>query len=306
MGVIGCGWAAHFAARGIDVRAWDPDPQAPALWARNVERAWPALEELGLAPGASPGRVAFCNSMEEAVAGAALVQESAPERLELKRDLLAELDALADPDAIVASSTSGYRVSELIARCRVARERVLVAHPFNPVYLIPLVELAGGSDTPASLLDAAEALYAEAGKTVLRVDGELDGFVANRLQEALWREALHMLAAGEATVEQLDRSITAGPGLRWALMGPLLTYHLAGGEGGMAQMLDHFGPSLEAPWTRLAAPPLTGALRDSVVAGCDDEAGGRSVDDLVRERDKGLVAILRALREAGVGTPGRG
>lgn len=304
MGVIGCGWAAHFAARGIDVRAWDPDPQAAALWARSADRAWPALEALGLAPGASPDRVVFCERREEAVAGADLVQESAPERLELKQDLLAEIDALADPEAIVASSTSGYRISELRARCRVAPERVLVAHPFNPVYLIPLVELAGGSDTAVAFLDRAEALYAQAGKTVLRVDGELDGFVANRLQEAIWREALHMLAAGEATVEQLDRSITAGPGLRWALMGPLLTYHLAGGEGGMAHMLDHFGPSLEAPWTRLAAPPLTAALRDAVVAGCDEEAGGRSVDDLVRERDRGLVAILRALREAGVGTRG--
>ena len=304
MGVIGCGWAAHFAARGIDVRAWDPDPQAAALWARSADRAWPALEALGLVPGASPGRVVFCEHREEAVAGADLVQESAPERLELKQDLLAEIDALADPEAIVASSTSGYRISELRARCRVAPERVLVAHPFNPVYLIPLVEIAGGPDTPAALLDHAEALYAQAGKTVLRVDGELDGFVANRLQEAIWREALHMLAAGEATVEQLDRSITAGPGLRWALMGPLLTYHLAGGEGGMAHMLDHFGPSLEAPWTRLAAPPLTAALRDAVVAGCDEEAGGRSVDDLVRERDRGLVAILLALREAGVGTRG--
>ena len=304
MGVIGCGWAAHFAARGMEVRAWDPDPEAPALWARSAERAWPALEELGLSPGASPGRVTFCEHREEAVAGAALVQESAPERLELKQELLGELDALADPEALVASSTSGYPLSQLIARCRVAPERVLVAHPFNPVYLVPLVELAGSSETPAALLDRAEALYAGAGKTVLRVDGELDGFVANRLQEAIWREALHMLAAGEATVEEIDRSITAGPGLRWALMGPLLTYHLAGGEGGMAHMLDHFGPSLEAPWTRLAAPPLTDALRSAVVEGCDEEAGGRSVDDLVRERDRGLVALLKALREAGVGTPG--
>ena len=138
------------------------------------------------------------------MAGAALVQESAPERLELKQELLGELDALADPEALVASSTSGYPLSQLIARCRVAPERVLVAHPFNPVYLVPLVELAGSSETPAALLDRAEALYAGAGKTVLRVDGELDGFVANRLQEAIWREALHMLAAGEATVEELS------------------------------------------------------------------------------------------------------
>lgn len=304
MGVIGCGWASHFARRGIEVRAWDPDPDAPGLLERTLELAWPAMESLGLCEGAAPERIRFLASAEEAMEGAVLVQENAPERLALKQDLLAELDRDSSREAIIASSTSGYRISELTARCTRAPERIVVGHPFNPVYLLPLVELVAGPGTSAAAMDRARAIYEEAGKIVLRLDHEVDGFVADRLQEAMWREALHMVANGEATVEQLDLSITAGPGLRWALMGPMLTFHLAGGEGGMAHMLDHFGPSLESPWTRLAAPELTPELRDAVVGGCEEAAAGRSVTDLVRERDRGLVTLLRALQAAGVGTPG--
>ncbi len=304
MGVIGCGWASHFARRGIEVRAWDPDPEAPALLERTLELAWPAMESLGLCEGAAPERIRFLASAEEAMEGAVLIQENAPERLALKQDLLAELDRDSSRKAIIASSTSGYRISELTARCTRAPERIVVGHPFNPVYLLPLVELVAGPGTSAAAMDRARAIYEEAGKIVLRLDNEVDGFVADRLQEAMWREALHMVANGEATVEQLDLSITAGPGLRWALMGPMLTFHLAGGEGGMAHMLDHFGPSLESPWTRLAAPELTPDLRDAVVGGCEEAAAGRSVTDLVRERDRGLVTLLRALQAAGVGTPG--
>jgi carnitine 3-dehydrogenase len=306
MGVIGCGWACYFASRGIDVRVWDPDSGAEGLFLRTVDEAWPAMEAMGLAPGASPDRVVFLDRAVEAVEGASLVQESAPERLELKQDLLADLDRWSHPGAILASSTSGYRVSELAARCTSAPERVVVAHPFNPVYLLPLVELVAGPGTSRAVMDRAADFYANLGKTVLRLEREVDGFVADRLQEAMWREALHMLANGEATVEQLDLSITAGPGLRWALMGPMLTFHLAGGEGGMAHMLDHFGPSLSAPWTRLEAPELTPDLRAAAVAGCEEEAAGRTVGDLVRERDRGLVAILQALQEIKGGTPGEG
>jgi carnitine 3-dehydrogenase len=188
--------------------------------------------------------------------------------------------------------------------CDTAPERVLVGHPFNPVYLLPLVEVVAGPGTSVEAMDRAEAIYAATGKTVLRLDTEVDGFVSDRLQEAMWREALHMVANGEATVGQLDLAVTAGPGLRWSLMGPMLTFHLAGGDGGMAHMLDHFGPSLESPWSRLAAPEMTQELRDAVVEGCELEAAGRSVADLVRERDRGLVAVIKALRSVGVGTPG--
>jgi carnitine 3-dehydrogenase len=173
--------------------------------------------------------------------------------------------------------------------------RMVVGHPFNPPYLIPLVEVVGGARTDPDAVAWTAAFYRAAGKYALTLERELPGFIANRLQDAMWREALHMVAAGEASVEQIDAAITTGPGLRWPIMGPCLTFHLAGGPGGMAHMLDHFGPALEQPWTRLQAPPLTAELRDRMVAGCAAEAAGRSIADLVRERDARLVAILKAL-----------
>lgn len=172
--------------------------------------------------------------------------------------------------------------------------RLVVGHPFNPTYLIPLVEVVGGERTDPETVRWASRFYEVAGKSVITMDREVPGFIANRLQEALWREALHMVATGEATVRDIDLSITEGPGLRWAVMGPMLTFALAGGEGGMAHMLDHFGPSLKSPWTRLEAPELDRALHDAVVAGCDDAADGRTIAELVAERDRGVIAVLRA------------
>lgn len=302
MGVIGCGWASHFSGQGIKVHAWDPDSKSEDLFKRTVEQAWPSMEKLGLANGASPDLVVFHKKIEEAVENCSLVQESSPERLELKQELLSTIDKACATDCVIASSTSGYLVSDLALNCSVAPERVLVGHPFNPVYLLPLVELVAGPQTSVSAMDRAEDIYSNSGKTVLRLEKEIDGFIADRLQEAMWREALHMVANGEATVEQLDLSITAGPGLRWALMGPMLTFHLAGGEGGMAHMLDHFGPSLQSPWTRLKAPELTEHLRNAVVDGCSEEAAGRSVADLVIERDKGLTAIIQTINELNIET----
>jgi len=264
------------------------------------------MTDLGLSEGADRNNFVVCETVAEAVEGALLVQESAPERLDLKVELLSELDKSCSSEVVIASSTSGYLVSDMIVNCEDAPERVVVGHPFNPVYLLPLVEVVGGPKTSKEILEKAQNIYESTGKIVLKLDKEVDGFISDRLQEAMWREALHMVANGEATVEQLDLAITAGPGLRWALMGPMLTFHLAGGEGGMAHMLDHFGPSLKSPWTRLEAPELTRELRDAVVEGCEDEADGRSVAALVNERDKGLIAIIKALRTAGVGTPGGG
>ena len=198
---------------------------------------------------------------------------------------------------MISSSTSGYPMSEMQDKCT-HPDRTVVGHPFNPPYLIPLVEVVGGTSTAPEVVQWTAAFFRHAGKSVITMDREVPGFIANRLQEALWREALHMVAAGEATVEQIDLSITDGPGLRWPIHGPMLTFHLAGGQGGMAHMLDHFGPSLDSPWTRLRAAELTPQLRDAVVAGCEREAGGRSIDDLVAERDRGVIAILRALGRA--------
>jgi carnitine 3-dehydrogenase len=306
MGVIGCGWTAHFLGQGYAVRVWDPVEGVKERLNSFLDLAWPAMTDLGLSEGADRNNFVVCETVAEAVQGALLVQESAPERLDLKVELLSELDKSCSSEVVIASSTSGYLVSDMIVNCEDAPERVVVGHPFNPVYLLPLVEVVGGPKTSKEILEKAQNIYESTGKIVLKLDKEVDGFISDRLQEAMWREALHMVANGEATVEQLDLAITAGPGLRWALMGPMLTFHLAGGEGGMAHMLDHFGPSLKSPWTRLEAPELTRELRDAVVGGCEDEADGRSVAALVNERDKGLIAIIKALRAVGVGTPGDG
>ncbi|MEJ2886797.1 3-hydroxyacyl-CoA dehydrogenase NAD-binding domain-containing protein [Actinomycetospora aeridis] len=296
-GVIGGGWAAYFLARGFDVVTWDPAPDAEARLRRVVDAAWPALTELGLDEGADRSRLRVAGSLAEACAGAVYVQESAPEDLDLKRRLLADLvDATAD-DVVVASSTSGFPMSDMATEAR-DPSRLVVGHPFNPPYLIPLVEVVGGAATAPDVVTRAADFYRSIGKSVIAMDREVPGFVANRLQEALWREALHMVANGDATVEQIDASITEGPGLRWPIHGPCLTFHLAGGEGGMAHMLDHFGPSLLAPWTRLEAPELTDELRDAMVEGTAEEAGARSFADLVAERDRAVIATRRAVGTA--------
>jgi carnitine 3-dehydrogenase len=293
-GVIGGGWVAYFLARGFRVVAWDPAEDAEQRLRHLVEAAWPALTELGLAEGASIDNLTVEADLASACAQADFVQESAPEDLELKRTLLADISAATPEEVVISSSTSGYGMSEMATQAAHA-ERLVVGHPFNPPYLIPLVEVVGGIGTSAEVVEWTAAFFKHAGKSVITMDREVPGFVANRLQEALWREALHMVDAGEATVEEIDLSITDGPGLRWALQGPMLTFHLAGGQGGMAHMLDHFGPSLKAPWTRLEAPELTRELRDAVVDGCVDEAGERSIADLIAERDRAIIAIQRAV-----------
>jgi carnitine 3-dehydrogenase len=293
-GVIGGGWVAYFLARGFEVRAWDPAPDADERLRAIVTAAWPALTELGLASDASVDRLTVTPDLASAVRDADFVQESAPENLDLKRALLADIDAATPEHVVIASSTSGYGMTEM-ALDATAPHRLVVAHPFNPPYLIPLVEVVGGQKTSADVVAWTSDFFRHIGKSVITIEREVPGFIGNRLQEALWREALHMVANGEATVEQIDASITEGPGLRWAFHGPMLTFHLAGGPGGMSHMLDHFGPSLKAPWTRLEAPELTRGLRDSVVAGAEGEAGGRTIADLVRDRDRKLVDVLRAL-----------
>src|SRR5690606_28207028 len=302
-GVIGGGWAAHFLARGYAVRAWDPGEGSAERLSRLVQAAWPALTELGLADGASLDNLTVAPTLADAVDGVGFVQESAPESLSVKRRLLADIDAATASGVVIASSTSGFAMTDMQVDATTP-ERLVVGHPFNPPYLIPLVEVVGGERTERWAVDWASDFYRHVGKSVITMDRELPGFIANRLQEALWREALHMVAEGEATVEQIDTAITDGPGLRWPVHGPCLTFHLAGGEGGMAHMLDHFGPSLEAPWTRLTAPELTSQLRDDMVSGCDEEADGRSIAELVAERDRAVIAVQRAVAEARGGARG--
>jgi carnitine 3-dehydrogenase len=294
--VIGAGWAAHFLRQGMDVLAYDPAPGAEARLRTMIAGAWPTLERLGLAEGADPARLSFAPDLASAVSHADFVQENAPENGPLKIQTLAQIDAAAPPEVVIASSTSGFAMTMLQQEC-LHPERCVVGHPFNPPYLIPLVEVVGGARTDPGTVDWAVEFYAHVGKQPLKLARELPGFLANRLQEAVWREALHMVAAGEATVEEIDAAMVYGPGLRWALMGPCLTFHLAGGEGGMAHMLDHFGPALLEPWTRLTAPELTPQLRDRMVEGCLREAAGRSIRALALERDEFLIELLGLLQK---------
>jgi len=290
-GVIGGGWALHYLRMGFDVDVYDPAPEAESGLLRLRDTAWPVLERLGLRPGASPDRLAFRADLAGAVAEVDLVQENGPEDGTVKRGILADIDRVAPPEVIIVSSTSGLAMTMLQADC-VHPQRCVVGHPFNPPYLIPLVEVVGGQLTDPAAVDWLAEFYRAVGKRPLRLSRELPGFVANRLQEAMWREALHMVATGEATVEEIDASIAHGPGMRWALMGPILTFHLAGGARGMAHMLDHFGAALLEPWTRLQAPPLTEELRERLVQGCLRQARGRSVAQLEELRDEFLAGLL--------------
>ncbi len=305
-GVIGGGWALHYLRMGLDVDVYDPGPGARRELLAALEENWPLLERMGLRPGASQERITFHAALAAAVADADVVQENTPEDGQAKRRVIAEIGRAARPDAIIASSTSGFAMTMLQADCP-SPERCVVGHPFNPPYLIPLVEVVGGELTDPAAVDWLAAFYAAVGKRPLRLSRELPGFVGNRLQEAMWREALHMVAAGEATVEEIDEAVAHGPGLRWALMGPCLTFHLAGGSAGMAYMLDHFGAALLEPWTRLQAPPLTPDLRERMVEGCLRQAGGRSVPELERWRDEFLAELLALVdRFAVVPEPQRG
>jgi carnitine 3-dehydrogenase len=294
-GVIGGGWALHFLAQGLDVVAYDPHPERERRFALMRDTAWPALQRLGLKSGASPDRIRFTASLEEAVADVPVVQESTPESLESKIEMLARIDHAAPPETIVLSSTSGLRMTDMQVKCRYP-ERTVVGHPWNPPYLIPLVEVVGGDRTSPEAVDWATRFYIAFGKRGVKLDREVPGFIATRLQEAIWREMLHMVNAGEATVEQIDEAITQGPGLRWAITGPGMNYHLAGGEGGMAHVLDQFGPSLKWPWTRLEAPELTDELRAQMIDGCVRESAGQSMTDMIRRRDAYLISILKLMR----------
>jgi carnitine 3-dehydrogenase len=294
-GVIGGGWAARFLLNGVDVRLYDPDPQAPRKVNEVLENARRALRKLTLAP-LPEGRLDFVGTPEEAADSADYVQESAPEREDVKRAVLAAADAAARADAVIASSTSGLLPSRLQADMR-RPGRLVVGHPFNPVYLLPLVELCAGDRTSSTTVERAADVYRSLGMRPLVVRREIDGFVADRLLEALWREALWLVNDDVATVDDVDDAIRFGAGLRWAAMGSFLTYRIAGGEAGMRHFLEQFGPALHWPWTKLTdVPELSDELLDKLVTQSDAQARGRSVRELERLRDDCLVSVLQALR----------
>ena len=299
-GVIGGGWAARALHFGIDVIAADLKPEMEEWLRGAVANAEGALARLTFAPLPPKGRLSFTTDLHAMARAADLIQENIPEQLELKQRVLADVSRHAPADVVIASSTSGLTPSDL-QRDMLAPERMLVAHPFNPVYLLPLVELVGGAATSAAALEAAAGFYTYIGMHPLRVRREVPGHLTDRLQEALWREILHLVNDGVATTGELDDSIVYGPGLRWAGMGTNLIYHLAGGETGMRHMLRQFGPCLKWPWTRLEAPELTEGLIDKMVDGTEKQAAGRSIRQLERLRDDYLVAIQQVLREYNIG-----
>jgi carnitine 3-dehydrogenase len=300
-GVIGGGWAARFALNGVDVRVYDPHPDAPRRLEEILAGARRAYAKLTILPLPAEGRVTFVDSPAEAATGVRFVQESAPERVELKQRLLAAASAAAGPDVVFCSSTSGLRPSQLQAEME-HPERFAVGHPFNPVYLLPLVELCGGDVTAPATIERAAEIYRGLGMHPLVLRREIDGFLADRLLEALWREALWLVNDDDATVEEIDDAISYGAGLRWAIMGTFLTYRLGGGEAGMAHFMEQFGPTLQLPWTKLVdVPSLTPELIAKIVSQSDAQAAGRSVAELERTRDDCLVALLQALRAQGVG-----
>jgi carnitine 3-dehydrogenase / betainyl-CoA thioesterase len=300
-GVIGGGWAARFALNGVEVQIFDPDPEAPRRVGTMLDNARRAFARLTLAPLPREGSVTFVGTAEEAAAGTGLVQESVPERVELKQELLRAAAGAIAPDVVIASSTSGLRPSLLQERMP-GPERLIVGHPFNPVYLLPLVELCGGAQTSPESLERAAEIYRSVGMHPLIVRHEIDGFIADRLLESLWREALWLVSDGTATVEEIDDAIRYGPGLRWSVMGTFLTYRIAGGEAGIRDFMDQFGPALQWPWSRLTeVPELTDALLETIQRESDAQAAERSVSELERLRDDCLVDILHALRTNDVG-----
>lgn len=291
-GVIGAGWAALFLARGRDVVAFDPAPDAQLMLRRAIDDAWPALTRLGLDDAADRSRLRFATSIADAVDGAEFVQESGPEDRALKQALVAQVDAAAPRSAPIASSSSGLTASQIQELCSSAPQRVLVAHPFNPAYLIPLVEVVPSPRTDPAVTQQCIDFYASLGKRPVHVRREVPGHLANRLQAALWREAYSLLEQDVASVADIDTVIAYGPGLRWALLGPLVNQHLSGGAGGMAHTLTHLGPPTQAWMDDLGAPRLTPELISLLVRGVDEELLGIDQSRMVAQRDELLVLLL--------------
>lgn len=297
-GVIGRAWVAQLVSRGIDVQISDPSPEAPRLLGRDVELARPALATLGHDIDGWQERVAWAASPAAAVDGASFVQENGPEQESVRAALYAEIDAVAAPGVPIASSTSTMPPSQLARLAPHHPERFLVGHPFHPVHLVPLVEVVGSDVTAPEIIEQAMTFYRDAGKRPIHVRREVPGHLANRLQAALWREAYSLVQRGVATVADVDAAIAHGPGLRWAVLGPLVNQHLSGGDGGLRHVLQHLGPPTEALMDDLGEAPLTPELVETLVSGVDDELTGVDQQAMAAERDALIVALLAAKANA--------
>jgi len=295
-GVIGAGWIARLVLNGIDVTVFDPDPEAGRKVGEVMENARRAYRQMS--PGGLPeeGRISHAATLAEAVTDADFIQESVPERPDLKHRVLAEIDAHAQKDALVGSSTSGIKPTDMASAMTRHPERLVVGHPFNPVYLLPLVEVVGGEKTSAVFIDRAKALYASIGMKPVVVRKEIEAFVGDRLLEAMWREALWLIKDGICTVGELDDIMRYSFGLRWAQMGMFQVYRIAGGEAGMRHFMAQFGPCLAWPWTKLTdVPEFNEELVDLIATQSDEQSGAYSIRELEHIRDDNLVAILGAL-----------
>lgn len=290
-GVIGASWAAQYLARGFDVVATNPNPNAEADLRKYVDQAWDQLDIIGLSPGAARDRLTFTTNMKEALSKADLVQENGPERPDFKIKLFADMDDVTPPDSLIASSSSGITPSVMQSKCK-HPERVLIGHPFNPPHIIPLVEVVGGNKTSPEAIQQAIVFYAAIGKKPIYLRKELPGHAANRLQAALYREVVYLIEQGILSVEDADAAVSWGPGLRWGVMGPSLLWHLGGGEGGIQHFMEHLMDPLATLMKNLGNPEVTTELKQTIIGGVMQEAGNRSVQQLAKEENEVLLKLL--------------
>ena len=295
-GVIGASWAAYFLSRKLDVQMIDPSPDALSSARPFIDNALAHIQTID-GDDIKLGRLDFCASLEEMADDIDFVQECGPENLEWKQDIFRTLDQKLHQNILIASSTSSLLPSDLQEKCARHPERLLVAHPFNPPHLLPLVELVGGKKTSNDAVQSAFKFYKKIAKSPIIVKKEMVGHLANRLTSALWREAVHLVAEGVASVEDVDKAITEGPGLRWAIMGPHMLYHLGGGQGGMEHYLDHLGDTQVARWKELGNPELSIDVKAKLIEGIESEANRKTIDELSNERDKSLLKILKHRQE---------
>ena len=297
-GVIGASWAALFLAKGLEVVATDPAPNAEANLRQFVEAAWPALKRLGVVPGASQSKLKFTTDLAESVKGADLVQENGPERIEFKQKLYRQLDELLPAEVIIASSSSGLTMSQIQLGCGAHPERCVIGHPFNPPHLIPLVEIVGGAETSEETIRRATEFYATMGKRPVRLHKELSGHVANRLQAAIMREVYYLVSEGVLSAADADTALCWGPGLRWGVMGNMLLNHLGGGQGGIEHFLQQFTGPMTAWWKTLGQPELTPEVRKKLIDSVHAEVGRRSIDELATQRDEMLLGLIELRTKA--------
>jgi 3-hydroxyacyl-CoA dehydrogenase len=291
-GVIGASWTSLFLAKGLQVVATDVAPDAEAALKKFVETAWPALKRLGLSAGASQSNLKFAADLSQAVAGVDLVQENGPERIDFKQKLYGQLDELLAPDVIIASSSSGLTMSEIQKGAAAHPERCVVAHPFNPPHLIPLTEIVGGAKTSESTIQRAAEFYTSIGQRTVRVNKEMPGHVANRLQAALAREVYYLVAEGVVSAADVDTALSWGPGLRWGVMGNMMLNHLGGGSGGIEHFFQQFSGPMTAWWKTLGSPVLTPEVQKKLIDSVHAEVGSRTIEELEADRDEILLGLI--------------